>query len=443
MSEDRDVIILRREGNSWAEVSRTAENEVERIPLGFASDNKRVLFSVSKDGAPAGVFLVDPETGKETLLSRNQNVDVNGYVDSSDGMELLAISYLDGLLDYDFIKPDHPESKVYAGLINAFPNHAVSFQGASKDGRYILFTAYSDVDPGSYYLFDRQTAKAKFLLSARSWIKPGEMSPMKPIYFAARDGKKIHGYLTLPLGSDGKNLPMVLFIHGGPTSRDVWGFDRDAQFLASRGYAVLQVNFRGSTGYGGDFTKRGDKHWGTTMIDDMTDAVDWAIRQGIADKNRICTYGASYGGYGALQSVARNPEKYQCAIGYVGVYSLPLMFKDGDIKDSSFGVGQLRRQLPNTLAEQQAQSPAYNIDKIKIPVMLVHGAEDKRVPISHYELLKGRLTEAGRPPEVTVIEKKEGHGFYDLDNNINLYTRMEAFLNKHIGERASEATAGN
>ena len=169
------------------------------------------------------------------------------------------------------------------------------------------------------------------------------------------------------------------------------------------------------------------------VFDDMTDAVDWAIGQGIADKNRICTYGASYGGYAALQTVVREPNKYRCTIGYVGVYSLPLMFKDGDIPETESGRNFQNRVLPEGLAAQQAQSPAYNIDKIRIPVMLVQGAKDLRVPISQYELLKKNLEKAGRPPEVTIVEDKEGHGFYDYQNQVDLYTKMEAFLDKHLG----------
>jgi dipeptidyl aminopeptidase/acylaminoacyl peptidase len=155
----------------------------------------------------------------------------------------------------------------------------------------------------------------------------------------------------------------------------------------------------------------------------------------------VCTYGASYGGYAALQSVVREPTKYRCAIGYVGVYSLPLMFKDGDIPATESGRNFLKRVLPGSVADQQAQSPAYNIDKINVPVMLVQGAKDERVPISQYELLKEGLEDAGRPPEVTIVEAKEGHGFYDYQNQVDLYTAMEAFLGKHIGDKRATAPA--
>src|SRR5690606_20184683 len=288
-----------------------------------------------------------------------------------------------------------------------------------------------------YYLFDRESGRARFLLAAMEWIKPELMAETQPFSFKARDGQTVHGYLTLPRNASGP-LPLIMHPHGGPHGpRDMWGFNPEVQFLANRGYAVLQVNFRGSGGYGNAFERAGYRNWGTVMIDDMTDAVDWAIAHGFADKDRICTYGASYGGYAALQSVVRNPEKYRCTIGYVGVYSLPLMFKDGDIPDSETGRNYLNRVLPETLAEQQRQSPAFNVDRIRIPVMLVQGGKDQRVPISQYEALKEALEKAGRPPEVTIVEDKEGHGFYDFDNQVELYTAMEAFLDKHIGDKSN------
>lgn len=439
--ENLDSVTLRRDGDAWKEVHRARMGEGRRSPRGFDEFDKNVLFEVSSKGEPEQVVLVDPESGTEKVLSRNDNVVPGRYLVSSDKKTLLGVSYLDGLPEYHFIRPEHPESKVYAGLINAFPQHAVSFRGTSDDGRLILFIAYSDVDPGSYYLYDRDTGKAKFLLSAMEWIKPAEMSPMKAISFMSRDGRKIHGYLTVPRNSTGKNLPLIFHPHGGPHGpRDGWGFNPEVQFLANRGYAVLQVNFRGSGGYGNAFEKLGYRNWGTTMVDDMTDGVRWAIAQGIADKNRICTYGASYGGYAALQTVVREPDMYKCTIGYVGVYSLPLMFSDGDIPETKSGRSFLERVMPETLAEQRAQSPAFNVDRINIPVMLVQGEKDQRVPMSQYKSLRDALAEAGKPAEITVVEEKEGHGFYDFQNQVDLYTKMEAFLDKYIGSSNKSAS---
>lgn len=431
-----DNITLRRDGEEWKEVHRSPMGGATSRPLMFAPDGKNVYFSSSKKGEPAALYLVDPTTGKEEKVSSNANVAPASYLLSGDNHTLLAVGYADGTPAYDFVNPEHEESRALAGLINAFPDKAVGFRGTSRDGRYVLVSVYSDVDPGSYYLFDRQTGHAKFLLSAREWIQPEEMSRMRPISLKARDGTQLHGYITVPEGSSGRNLPLILHPHGGPHGpRDSWGFNPEVQFLANRGYAVLQVNFRGSGGYGNEFEKKGYRHWGTAMIDDMTDAVDWAIHEGIADPDRICTYGASYGGYAALQSVVRNPTKYRCAVGYVGVYSLPLMKTDGDIPESRSGRNYLDRVLPETLAGQQAQSALYNIEKINIPVMLVQGGKDQRVPPSQYRALKGALAKAGKPIEEDVLEPKEAHGFYDFDNQVNLYSKMQAFFDRHIGSK--------
>ena len=436
-TEDGPIVTLRRDGEDWATIHEAEMGESVMRPLGFDRDDERVLFAVSDAGEPMRLARIAPETNQQELLSRNERVDFSDLLLSADQRQVLAVQYEDGTPAYDFIEPEHPESKVYAGLINAFPNHAVSFGGISRDGRYILLRTYSDVDPGSYYLFDRQAGQARFLLAAREWIDPDKMSPMRAISLTARDGTPLHGYLTVPKGSEGKNLPLILNPHGGPHGiRDTWGFNPEVQFLANRGYAVLQINFRGSGGYGNSFERKGYRNWGTTMVDDMTDAVDWAIAQGIADPQRVCTYGASYGGYAALQSVVRNPEKYRCTVGYVGVYSIPLMFKDGDIPQSESGRAYLRRIHPESLAEQQAQSAAFNIDRIRIPVMLVQGGKDERVPPSQYRALKDGLTNAGRPPEEDILESKEGHGFYNFDNQVRLYTRMEQFLDRHIGAGA-------
>ena len=438
--EDIKFSTLRYDGERWTTLHEAEMGGSVMMPMMFDRSNEKVIFRISDKGEPSRVVLVDPETRQETPLSSNANVDPSLMLLSSDERELLAVQYEDGTPHYDFVNAEHEESKAYAGLIQAFPNHAVRFGGISHDGRYILVRVYSDVDPGAYYLFDRQAVKAKFLLAAMEWIDPKKMSETQPIQLTARDGTKLHGFVTIPKGSDGRNLPLILHPHGGPHGpRDLWGFNPEVQFLANRGYAVLQVNFRGSGGYGNAFERMGYRNWGTTMIDDMTDAVDHLVKQGIADGNRVCTYGASYGGYAALQSVVRNPDKYRCTIGYVGVYSLPLMFKDGDIPDTESGQKFLARVMPETLAGQQAQSAAYNADKIRIPVMLVQGGKDVRVPPSQYRALKKALAEVGNEPEVDILEPKEAHGFYDYDNQVELYTAMEKFLDKHIGPAAKTA----
>jgi dipeptidyl aminopeptidase/acylaminoacyl peptidase len=259
------------------------------------------------------------------------------------------------------------------------------------------------------------------------------MASAKPFKMVARDGVELHGYLTIPKGSDGKNLPLIVHPHGGPHGpRDFWTFTPDAQVLASRGYAVLQINFRGSGGYGREFLYSGYGEWGATMQDDVTDATLWAIEQGHADAKRICIYGASYGGYAALMGVVKEPDLYQCAIGFVGVYSLPMMFEKGDIPDSRFGQNYLKEALGEDINSLKSRSPAYNVDKIKADVMLVHGGKDERVPIEQAEFLMAQFDKIGKPYE-WFVKKREGHGFYKPENRLELYQKQLAFFDKHIG----------
>lgn len=434
-NDDLTSQTYRRSGDDWELIhSASYRDGGSRVPWGIAPDGNRVIMSLSDDGEPARLALVDPSTGEEEILARNPRVDPMGVQYSADGNDIVAVPFMDGLPEYVWVDADHPETKLLAGLVGAFPNRAVRIAGLSEDGRLALVRAFSDIDPGSYFLFNRETGEARFLLASMEWIKPEQMSEMKPITVTARDGLELHGYLTVPRGSDGKNLPLILHPHGGPHGpRDSWGFNREVQFLANRGYAVLQINFRGSGGYGKTFESKGYRNWGLTMIDDMTDAVRWAVSEGIADPNRLCTYGASYGGYAALQSVVREPDMYRCAIGYVGLYNMDLWLRDSDVAERRSGRNYQGEVFPPTSAERQAQSPAFFIERINVPLMLVHGEKDMRVPISQFRDFTRRLEAAGKPPQVEVVEEKEGHGFYDFQNQVDLYNTMEKFLEQHLG----------
>lgn len=441
ITEKQEQVTLRRDGERWVTIHKADMGGDVREPIIFHPDGKRVYFSISRDGQPSGIYLVDPETNEETLVRSNPNVDTYAALVSSDRRTLLGSLTADGIPSYSFIDREHEESKVYAGLINAFPDHVVTFRGISQDGRYILFNASSDIDPGTYYLFDRKDAKAKFLIAARPWIKPEQMSAMEPVSFKARDGKTVHGFLTLPANRGQAKVPLVVNIHGGPIGiRDSWGFNPEAQFLASRGYAVLQVNFRGSGGYGPGFQRAGFKQWGAGMIDDITDGVDYVLSRGQVDPARICTYGGSYGAYAALHSVVRNAGKYKCTVGYVGVYDQSLILSDGSVGDPTTRAF-FDNTFAETAAERDAQSPLKNVAKINVPVMLVHGGMDEIAPMVHYNQMKKALERIGNPPKVAIVEKKEGHGFQNLENNVRFYDAMHEFFNTSIGEGAKPASA--
>lgn len=412
-----------------------------RIPFGFSADNQRIFMATATATSPRGVVEYDPSSGAERELFRHEFVDAGGAIWNAAGTELLGVSFMPDLPRKAYFDPEHPEARWLISLDRAFPDHHVEITSRTRDGRYALARVSSDVDPGQAFLLDTESGQATFMLASRDWIKPADMAPMRPVEITARDGLVLRGYLTVPRDSDGKDLPLVLNVHGGPHGpRDEWGFNPEVQFLANRGYAVLQVNYRGSGGYGQAFQAAGYRQWGTTMQDDLTDSVRWAFDQGITRPGKVCIYGGSYGGYAALMSIVREPDLYACSIGYVGVYSLPLMHKDGDIPERESGRNYLKRVLPESEAEQRAQSAAYNVERIKTPLMLVHGAKDLRVPISQYHFLVKQLAAAGKAPEDTVVEKKEGHGFYDVKNRVNLYTRMQAFLDRHIGPGAKLAS---
>lgn len=438
---DGSSVLYRRDGDVWTLLDRT-EPFVggSMVPVGFNADDSKAYVFKRQDGAPDALWMIDPASGKGEQLSSNGTVDVDDQLWSSDHKTLLAVRYEDGIPYWDFVAPDHPETALFAGLVKAFPDKAVDFRGISSDGNRVLMRVYSDRDPGQVFLFDRKAGSATFLIGSMEWIKPAEMAAMKPVQVKARDGMVLHGYLTLPAGSDGKNLPLIVNPHGGPHGpRDSWGFNPEVQLLANRGYAVLQMNYRGSGGYGDRYMGAGYRKWGTAMQDDLTDSVRWAVSQGIVDPNRVCIYGASYGGYAALMSAIREPDLYKCSVGYVGVYDLEVQRRDSDTAQSEYGRSYLSMVFPDSLAERNAQSPVQGVSRLKAAVMLVHGAKDERVPIKHMHALVDRMAAVGKQPEDTVVEKKEAHGFRDIENNVNLYTRMLAFFGKHIGGKPTSA----
>jgi dipeptidyl aminopeptidase/acylaminoacyl peptidase len=261
------------------------------------------------------------------------------------------------------------------------------------------------------------------------------MGQRKPISFAARDGLTITGYLTLPKGAGGKKLPLILMPHGGPIGiSDEWYFDPEAQFLASRGYAVLQVNYRGSDGRGPGFREAGHREWGGKMLDDLVDGVKWASTQPEVDGARACVYGGSFGAYAALMLAAREPAMFKCTVGMAGVYYLPRIFDDDRVKGNKQTIAYFKRTMGDDVAALEAASPTRLADKITIPVLLVHGKKDEVAPIVHAEMMRDALTKAGRPPEWMVVPN-EGHGFYDSEHQKQYLLKLEAFLAKHLGSR--------
>ncbi len=429
------------DSKNWRKIWEETEPGFTMQPLAMHGDGKRFYAQMTEKTGPDGIYLVD-EKGTRELVARDEVSDPSGLIYSLDGKDVLGVVFASTMPRREWFMPDHPDAKVLQALQNSFPGQWVSFSNATDDGNLIVFTVRSDRNPGEFFMFDRKEGKAKYLASVRQWMDPELMSEMKPIQYAARDGRTIHGWLTLPKGSDGKNLPLIINPHGGPHGPyDDWGFNPEVQLFASRGYAVLQPNFRGSGGFGKEFTEIGYRQWGGTMQDDVTDATKWAIEQGIADGGRICIYGASYGAYAALMGVAKEPDLYQCAIGFVGVYDLKTMYKRGDIQESDSGVDFMEEVLGTSDSDLIARSPARLAERIKVPVVLVAGAEDRRTPPVQSELMAEGLKNAGKEEliEEFYVQKGEAHGFYRVENNEKLYSKMLAFFDRHIGPKASVA----
>jgi len=420
--------------NEWQELTLENYNTGDNINIyGFSDDNRYAFFGSDMQSDVSEVYQFDTKELTVKQLTDDSVADVMSPVTGVNG----------NIIGFDFM-PDKikrvytdntDSSKLMKSLESAFPGQHVRITSNAKNGQFAVVFVSSDTNPGAYYLFDTETLQASFIAAPNEKLDPEQLSQVTPIQFEARDGMELHGYLTLPKGAEkGDDLPMIVNVHGGPHGpRDMWGFNPENQFFANRGYAVLQINFRGSGGYGKEFEEAGYREWGRAMQDDVTDGTLWAVEQGYADKERICIYGGSYGGYASMMGVAKEPDLYQCGVGYVGVYSLPLMFEDGDIAERDSGQKYLRRVLGEDEQELKANSPVNLVNNIKADLFLVHGAKDVRVPISHYEQLTTALDKIGKPYQ-SLVKDDEGHGFQKEENKFDLYPRLIKFFDQHIGD---------
>jgi dipeptidyl aminopeptidase/acylaminoacyl peptidase len=414
----------------WTLLNHQRESGRAVAPIGFSADNAVAYLRVGQPKGPDVIEAMDVATGQRSVVLRDDVADPDEILfDLATGAPIGA-RFSSGVPRSAWFDAAHPAVRTRRSLEAAFPGDRVSLRSVTSDGRLQLVYVSSDRNPGDYYLFDTVAKTAELLVSAAEWLHPDDMAAMRPVSITARDGLVLHGYLTVPKGSDGKNLPMVVRPHGGPIDiRDDWAFQPDVQLLASQGYAVLQVNFRGSSGFGDAFRDAGFRQWGRAMQDDLTDATRWAIDEGIADANRICIAGSSYGGYAALMGAVREPTLYRCVAGDIGVYDLAMMFKTGDVQEARWGENYLRDSIGTEGLD--AISPAKLADRIQVPVFLSAGAEDERAPAEHTEAMESALRRAGKPVEM-VIYPKEGHGYYLPENRRDFYTRLLTFLDTHL-----------
>lgn len=427
---------------AWDLVFDQASDGRAVSPHAFSSDGKSVYFDCDGVNRVGGVCRWDVATRKLfTLWSGSESAPTELML-TADQNGVFAVGSMPGKPDVSVLDKSSPEATLLASLMRQFPQQRVHLGTQTRDGRKRVVTVDSDTNPGDFYLFDLDTRKLTFLLSRRPWIKPEQMAHMEPVTFPARDGLVLHGYLTRPTGTEAtRSQPLIVYLHGGPYGvRDSWGFDSEAQLLASRGYAVLQINFRGSGGYGVPFMQAGFRQWGAAMQDDVSDATRWAIAQGIADPGRICIFGASYGGYAALEGAVRDPDLYKCAIGYVGIYDLRLMYTRGDIPQSIFGENYLKMVLGDDENELYDRSPISHLDRIKARIMLIVGGADERVPAVQGERLHEALLMRKIEHE-WLYQRTEGHGFYAEAHLVDMYEKLLALLDQQIGDKQFKAVS--
>jgi dipeptidyl aminopeptidase/acylaminoacyl peptidase len=433
-----------RAGNDaqWQEINDELANSHDEWPIGFSADDRIAYLQVEQPQGPDAIVAMDVASGNRTQVFRDDDSDPR-FAIYDNGMDVVTgtpvgVGLMDGKPRTAFFDPATPDARLYRSLEAAFPGNAVYVTSKSTDGKLVLVEVDSDRNPGDFYVFDTVAKKADLLASRREWFDPEAMAQVRPITFAARDGMTLHGYVTLPLAAAGKHLPMVVFPHGGPIGvADTWSFNSEAQMLAAAGYAVLQVDFRGSGQHGRAYQQAGAREWGGKMQDDVTDATRWAITQGIADPQRICIFGGSYGAYAALMGVVREPALYQCAVGYVGVYDLPRKLSNAETPTDSGKASN--RQWVGEAAQLVDRSPVNLAAQIKVPVFLAAGGQDKIAPIEHSERMEKALRAAGVPVE-TLYYRTEGHGFYVDEHRQAFYTQLLAFLGRNIGAPATTAT---
>ena len=399
-------------------------------PLAFAADNE-TLYVISRQEYDRGaLYAYNTRTEKlgPAIFIPPEGEITRPYL-SYDRSKLLGVGYEGDKPHVRWLDP--AEAEVRSKLDRSFPGMIVDLISWSTDDHIELLWVRSDRDPGTYYIFDRKAGRLAPFRRIRN-LDPNRLRPMQPVAFKARDGLELHGYLTLPAGAEGKRVPLIIHPHGGPYGiRDSWGYDREVQFLASRGYAVLQVNYRGSGGYGRKFLDKGRYQWGRAMQDDLTDAVHWAIDQGIADPARVAIYGASYGGYAALAGVTLTPDLYCCAVNYVGAADLTITFAPDSAYHHEFNYQ--KAWVGPDKAYLEATSPLLLVDRIRVPTLHAYGDNDPRVKIRHWHRLEAQLKKYHKT-YFSIEEGHQGHGFRNIESSENFYEAMEEFLAKYLAE---------
>ena len=433
---DGGTIIRVRENSKapWREFQRWSADETFGGVAGFTPDDKGLRLISSVGANAARLREVDLATGKTTVIAEDPQYDVGGVMIHPKTKKIEAVQFIRARREWTLV-----EKALQADFdaVRKVRDGDFSITNRDLNDKTWLVAYIEDDSPVYYYAFDRATKQATLLFSNRPKLEQYKLAEMRPISFKARDGLTIHGYLTLPVGVDTKNLPMVLDVHGGPWGRDIWGLNSEAQWLANRGYAALQINFRGSTGYGKAFVNAGDREWAGKMHSDLIDGKEWAVKQGYADPKKVCIMGGSYGGYATLVGVTFTPDEFACGVDIVGPSNIVTLIKSippywvpiKSLFDKRVGKVETDEEF------LKSRSPLFKADQIKAPLLIGQGANDPRVKQAESDQIVAAMRKNSKPVEYIVFPD-EGHGFARPDNRLKFYAAAEQFLAKYLGGRA-------